>query len=142
MKEKEKKNHLIFVVIFSLCLFFSAFLSFLLVKDIYQSHKFDEQIKKFEAENYKIRRRNEIRNKEIKQFKFRNYGEKFAKEKLGKKMPGERTFIISLNEEDKKEKTTTVTQKRENPLEAVKDLSNTEKWWFYFFGPRVNRHFL
>ena len=136
MKDKEKKSNLVFVIVFSTCLFFSAFLSFLLVKDIYQSHTFDEQIKKFEAENAKIKRRNEIRSKEIKQFKFRNYGEKFAKEKLGKKMPGERTFIISLNEEEKEEKK--VSRKIIKP-NVYANASNPQKWWLYFFGPRIKR---
>ena len=134
--EKGEKNNLPFVITFSVCLFLSAFLSFLLVKDIYQSHKLNEEIRKFEEENRKLGRKNEIRNKEISSFNFRNYGEKFAKEKLGKKMPGEKTFVVSIkdngNVNNKKNKNEDVKIKKDS------NLPNPQKWWIYFFGPVRN----
>lgn len=102
-----------------------------LTKNVYESYKVDKYIEQFQEENDRIEAENRQKSEDYLYFTSEEYIDKIAKQNLGLINPGEEVIVLSdqvLNEEvDGSSSDNVITTKYDT-------MSNSEKWWEFFFG--------
>ncbi|HBB02954.1 MAG: hypothetical protein US89_C0004G0017 [Candidatus Peregrinibacteria bacterium GW2011_GWF2_38_29] len=111
--------------------FLVSYLLYALTVNIYQSYQIDFHVKNFENENRMIAEENRKKAEDLLYYTSDAYIDKIAKQNFGLINPGEEVIIIPEGEniptDDVKDET------GKYPLKAYYNLSNSERWWKFFF---------
>lgn len=102
-----------------------------LTKNVYNSYQVDEYIETFKEENARIEAENKQKSEDYLYFTSEEYIDKIAKQNLGLVNPGEEVIILSpevLDEEINEDVALN------DDVARYSGLSNSEKWWRFFFG--------
>lgn len=108
-----------------------AYLVYSLTKNVYNSYQVDEYIETFKEENARIEAENKQKSEDYLYFTSEEYIDKIAKQNLGLVNPGEEVIILSpevLDEEINEDVALN------DDVARYSGLSNSEKWWQFFFG--------
>lgn len=108
-----------------------SYLLFTLTSSVYRSHQLDVVIREFEVENSRIEEEIRSKTEELGYYNSGAYIEKIAKQNLGLVNPGEEVIIIPqevLNSAGQ-----TGGNGGDQDDAGYEHLSNTEKWWKFFF---------
>lgn len=111
-------------------LFLLAWVLFSYSKMLYKSYQLDQKMQWFRGENAILITANATLTEEFEYLQTEYFLERVAKEKLNKKMRGERVIVL----EEPKEEFATVTDRSELLRIKLNALTNSQKWWYYFFG--------
>ena len=128
MRERRKKflPDLIFSKFFLiLCIAIFLLVFFGLAKGTIKNYKVDSEIKDLQTEADNLERQNQELSQLINYFKSESFIEQEAKLKLGLKKAGENLVVIPQSESASNPEDSSVEQNQ---------LSNPNKWWFYFFS--------
>jgi cell division protein FtsB len=102
-----------------------------LTVSVYRGYQIDKVINEFETENRRIEDENRKKSEDYEYFTSPNYIEKIAKQNLGLVNPGEEVIILSSSIPGQNSENKDVASN-----EGLGDLSNSEKWWIFFFDRR------
>lgn len=108
-----------------------AYLLYALTVNVYKSYKLDLHIRTFEAENQLIAAENEQKSTDFQYYTSDQYIDKIAKQNFGLVNPGEE--VIVLPPEDVNVGAEAQLIEDAALLDEISGLSNSEKWWKFFF---------
>ena len=124
-QETSGKAKLIIIGLFVLV----AYLLYTLTTSIYKSYQIDLHIKAFIAENKRIEDENRKQIEDFEYYSSDSYIEKIAKENLGKVKSGEKVIIIPKDVFEDDSNSFVL----DDDESAFSGLSNSQKWWLFFF---------
>jgi len=108
-----------------------SYLLYTLTVSVYKSYQIDQHIKNFEAENAKIEEENREKSEEFEYYSSDAYIEKIAKQNLGLVNQGEEVIIIP--NVDNGASGVVGGLPDEDSVLADSSISNSSKWWKFFF---------
>jgi len=136
--DKKQKNF-VFVSIFLVSMSCTILMVIFIVQSMSKNQIIEIGVKEFNEEIELAEKEYERQEMEIKNFDKRIYNEKFGKKFRNLKVSGEIEFNIDESELKKKDMRNTrepEKEKKYNFEDKYEKLSNKEKWWLYFFGPK------
>ena len=121
------------VIIALFVVFFSVLFS--LTNAIYSNYQYDVKIKQFQLENQRYAEQNKLKMYEYLRSNLRLVLEKEKKETMNQINPGEQVIVLHTDTNPKNlfHPNNPSQSPQEKQEEKYKDLSNTQKWWHYFF---------
>ena len=99
-------------------------------KQVNKNQEIQKDINALKDEAKKIQGDNMRLSEKIVYLEGRDYQEKEIRDKLNLQSPDEQVVVIKP---DATEKKTDAVQPQENPQEIIIKVSNSQKWWNYFF---------
>ena len=115
-----------------------SYLLYTLTKSVYQSYQIDQHIQDFKHENDLIAEQNKQKEADYSYYSSDAYIEKIAKQNLGLVNPGEQVIVIPSTSQELAAGTTS-SASVDDDTSSIKPLSNTQKWWNFFFDIKRNK---